>query len=69
MPEHTAPATYEEFVAEYSRTTADSLAGQMLRHYWHPVCFSRDLRDIPYAVRMLGEKFLSPFATWVETLG
>jgi phenylpropionate dioxygenase-like ring-hydroxylating dioxygenase large terminal subunit len=27
----------------------------MLRRYWHPVCFSHELRDVPIAVRMLGE--------------
>ena len=43
MPALKAPDSYDEFMAEYARTTADSLAGQMLRHYWHPVCFSRDL--------------------------
>jgi phthalate 4,5-dioxygenase oxygenase subunit len=59
MPALKAPDSYDEFMAEYARTTADSLAGQMLRHYWHPVCFSRDLKDIPYGVRMLGEDLVA----------
>ena len=54
-----APQTHQEFMTEYPRTTADSLAGQMLRHYWHPVCFSRDLKDIPYGVRLLGEDLVA----------
>jgi phenylpropionate dioxygenase-like ring-hydroxylating dioxygenase large terminal subunit len=59
MPAFKAPETYEEFMTEYPRTTADSLAGQMLRHYWHPVCLSRDLKDVPYGVRMLGEDLVA----------
>src|SRR5262249_60801964 len=59
MPALKAPDTYEEFMAEYPRTTADSLAGRMLRHYWHPVCFSRDLKGIPYGGRMLGEDLVA----------
>jgi nitrite reductase/ring-hydroxylating ferredoxin subunit len=59
MPLFKAPKTHEDFMAEYPRTTADSVAGQMLRHYWHPVCLSRDLKDIPYAVRMLGEDLVA----------
>jgi phenylpropionate dioxygenase-like ring-hydroxylating dioxygenase large terminal subunit len=59
MPALKAPETYDEFMTEYPRTTADSLAGQMLRHYWHPVCLSRDLRDVPYGVRMLGEDLVA----------
>jgi phthalate 4,5-dioxygenase len=54
-----APESYSDFMTEYPRTTADSLAGQMLRHYWHPVCLSRDLKDIPYGVRMLGEDLVA----------
>jgi len=54
-----APQTHQEFMTEYPRTTADSLAGKMLRHYWHPVCFSRDLKDIPYGVRLLGEDLVA----------
>ena len=56
-----APKTHQEFMTEYPRTTADSLAGQMLRHYWHPVCFSQDLKDIPYGCACWG-KILSLFA-------
>jgi nitrite reductase/ring-hydroxylating ferredoxin subunit len=63
-----APETYQDFMTEYPRTTADSLAGQMLRHYWHPVCLSRDLKDIPYGVRMLGEDLVA-FRTLNGTVG
>src|SRR5215470_14512570 len=54
-----APRTHQEFMTEYPRTTADSLAGQMLRHYWHPVCFSRELKDVPSGVRLLGEDLVA----------
>jgi nitrite reductase/ring-hydroxylating ferredoxin subunit len=51
--------TYVKFLKEFPRTTADSTAGKMLRHYWHPVCLSGDLRDVPYPVRMLGEDLVA----------
>lgn len=31
----------------------------MLRRYWHPVCLSSDLKDLPYPVRMLGEDLVA----------
>jgi len=51
--------SYREFLEELPRTGPQSQAGRMLRHYWHPLCLSRDLRDIPYAVRMLGEDLVA----------
>jgi nitrite reductase/ring-hydroxylating ferredoxin subunit len=59
MSKFKAPESYNEFMTEYPRTTADSLGGQMLRHYWHPVCFSGDLKEVPYGVRMLGEDLVA----------
>ncbi len=47
------------FLEEFPKTGADTLAGKMLRHYWHPVCLSTDLRDVPYPVRMLGEDLVA----------
>lgn len=41
-----------EFLREYPRTEAGTKAGNMLRQYWHPLCLSEDLRDIPFAGRM-----------------
>lgn len=48
-----------EFLDSYIKTGPGSLAGAMLRHYWHPVCLSDDLKDVPYAVRMLGEDLVA----------
>lgn len=50
---------HRAFLREYPLTGPDTRAGQMLRRYWHPVCLSRELRDIPYAVRMLGENLVA----------
>ncbi len=48
-----------EFLREFPRTGPGTRAGDMLRQYWHPVCLSRDLKDIPYGVRMLGEDLVA----------
>ncbi|MSQ73602.1 MAG: hypothetical protein EXR27_20355, partial [Betaproteobacteria bacterium] len=40
-------------------TGPDTRAGAVLRHYWHPLCLSADLKDIPYPVRMLGEDLVA----------
>lgn len=48
-----------EFLADYPRTGKDTPAGKLLRHYWHPVCLSEDLKDLPYPVRMLGEDLVA----------
>ena len=50
---------HTEFLREFPRTGPGTAAGNMLRQYWHPVCLSEDLRDIPYAVRMLGEDLVA----------
>ena len=52
-------SSYREFLAEYVKTGPGTRAGEMLRRYWHPVCLSGDLKDIPYAVRMLGEDLVA----------
>lgn len=51
--------SYREFLREFPRTGPGTLGGRVLRHYWHPVCLSADLKDIPYAVRMLGEDLVA----------
>ena len=48
-----------EFLDQYARTGADTLGGQVLRRFWHPVCLSKDLKDLPYPVRMLGEDLVA----------
>ena len=50
---------YANFLHEYPRTTPGTASGTMLRHYWHPLCLSKDLVDIPYPVRMLGEDLVA----------
>lgn len=50
---------YVGFLREYPQTGPGTLAGAMLRHYWHPVCLSQDLKDLPYPVRMLGEDLVA----------
>jgi nitrite reductase/ring-hydroxylating ferredoxin subunit len=59
MDETDRNESYRDFLREYPKTGPDTLAGNMLRQYWHPVCLSSDLRDIPYAVRMLGEDLVA----------
>ena len=51
----TAPSAYQKLLDELPRTAPGTRGGEMLRRYWHPVCLSADLKDIPIAVRMLCE--------------
>ena len=51
--------SYAAFLREFPRTEPATLGGQMLRHYWHPLCLSRDLKDLPYPVRILGEDLVA----------
>lgn len=50
---------YREFLAEYPKTGRGTPAGEMLRRYWHPLCLSRDLKDLPFPIRMLGEDLVA----------
>lgn len=47
--------TRMKFLEELPRTGPDAPAGEMLRRYWHPVFLANELKDIPVAIRMLGE--------------
>ena len=49
------PSAYQKLLDELPRTGPGTRGGEMLRRYWHPVCLSANLKDIPIAVRMLGE--------------
>jgi len=49
------PSGYQKLLDELPRTGPGTKAGEMLRRYWHPVCLSEKLQDIPMAVRMLSE--------------
>jgi len=50
-----AHEAYTKFLEELPRTGPGTMAGEMLRRYWHPVYLSSDLKDIPVATTMLGE--------------
>jgi nitrite reductase/ring-hydroxylating ferredoxin subunit len=49
------PSAYQKLLDELPRTGPGTRGGEMLRRYWHPVCLSADLKDIPIAIRMLCE--------------
>lgn len=51
--------TQAEFLRAFPRTGPGTSAGDMLRRYWHPLCLSGDLKDLPYGVRMLGEDLVA----------
>ena len=38
---------------------AGTPGGEYLRRFWQPVCFSDDLKDLPFKVRMLGEDLVA----------
>jgi hypothetical protein len=48
-------SSYQQLLDELPRTGPGTRGGEMLRRYWHPVCLSANLQDIPIAVRMLSE--------------
>ena len=50
-----AQSAYQKWLEELPRTGPGTRGGEMLRRYWHPVCLSANLKDIPIAVRMLCE--------------
>jgi nitrite reductase/ring-hydroxylating ferredoxin subunit len=51
----TGPSAYQKLLDELPHTGSGTRGGEMLRRYWHPVCLSANLKDIPIAVRMLCE--------------
>jgi hypothetical protein len=50
-----APSSYQQLLDDLPCTGPGTKGGEMLRRYWHPVCLSESLKDIPIAVRMLSE--------------
>jgi len=50
-----AQSAYQNLLEELPRTGPGTRGGEMLRRYWHPVCLSANLKDIPVAVTMLCE--------------
>jgi len=59
LSESNRGAAHLDFLREYPLTGPGTRAGAVLRHYWHPLCLSADLKDIPYPVRMLGEDLVA----------
>ena len=53
--ENRAQNAYQQLLDDLPRTGPGTKGGEMLRRYWHPVCLSENLKDIPQAVRMLSE--------------
>ncbi|MDH3444340.1 MAG: Rieske 2Fe-2S domain-containing protein [Deltaproteobacteria bacterium] len=51
----TAQSGFQKLLDDLPRAGPETSGGQMLRRYWHPVCLSATLKDIPMAVRMLCE--------------
>ena len=45
--------------AELTHVGPGTLGGEYLRRFWQPVCFSDELRDLPYRVRILGEDLVA----------
>ena len=41
--------------AELTHVGPNTLCGEFMRRYWHPVALSSDVSDLPLAVRILGE--------------
>ncbi len=41
--------------SEITRVARGSPLGEYMRRFWHPVCLAADLRDLPLAIRILGE--------------
>src|SRR4029450_9709836 len=53
--ENVGQSAYQKLLDELPRTGQGTRGGEMLRRYWHPVCLSTSLADIPIAGRVLGE--------------
>jgi len=45
--------------AEITRTGRGTALGEYFRRFWHPVCLSQQLRDLPLAIRILGEDLVA----------
>ena len=54
-----AQSAYQKLLEDLPRTGPGTKGGEMLRRYWHPVCLSANLKDIPIAVRMLSEDLVA----------
>ncbi len=45
--------------AELTRIGPGTPCGEYLRRFWQPVCYSDDLRDLPVALKILGEELVA----------
>ncbi|MGB8418902.1 Rieske 2Fe-2S domain-containing protein [Paraburkholderia sp.] len=45
--------------AEITRTDRGTSLGEYMRKFWQPVCLASDLRDVPLAIRILGEDLVA----------
>ena len=54
-----AQSAYQKLLDDLPRTGQGTRGGEMLRRYWHPVCVSANLKDIPLAVRILSEDLVA----------
>src|SRR5438067_1752539 len=45
--------------AELTRVGPGTPGGELLRRYWHPICLSAELTDLPKRVRILGEDLVA----------
>jgi len=50
---HRSEAAVED--AELTHTDPGTPCGEYLRRFWHPVCMSEQLTDLPLAIRIMGE--------------
>ncbi len=48
-----------EISPELTRVGPGTPAGELLRRYWHPICLSAELADLPKRVRILGEDLVA----------
>jgi hypothetical protein len=37
----------------------DTPCGEYLRRFWQPICYSDDLKDLPMALKLLGEELVA----------
>lgn len=45
--------------AEITRTGRGTALGEYMRRFWQPVCLAEELKDVPLAIRILGENLVA----------
>ena len=54
---------YQNHIPEYDPTLTETgpgtLAGEYLRRFWHPVCMSEELTDVPRFLMIMGEELVA----------